>query len=80
MLFPDFVIKPHIGKLAAADRAQNELTKKITARIEATMAARAASDGGGLAMLKADDNAATHFGKPLKPSASVLAKKLGKKR
>ena len=77
----NFVFKAGISKNASQLTAQNELTKKITARIEQTMAARASQDGGGLSMVQADD-AGTEFGngKRLKPSASILAKKLGKKR
>lgn len=69
-----------IGKGKDVQNAQLELTKKITARIEHTMAARAGSDGGGLKMVKRDDDQGVHFGKqPTKPSASILAKRLGKK-
>ena len=75
-----FIIKAGIGKKADACRAQDELTKKITARIEQTMAARASQDGGGLSMIQVDGDTSTDFGKKLKPSASILAKKLGKKR
>lgn len=74
----DFVLKT-IGKGKDVQNAQMELTKKITQRIEQTMAARASSDGGGLHMVKRDDEQGVHFGKQLKPSASILAKKLGKK-
>ena len=75
----DFVIKT-IGKGRDTQNAQFELTKKITARIEQTMAARASSDGGGLQMVKDQGTEGVHFGKKaLKPSASVLAKRLGKK-
>ena len=69
-----------IGKGKDVQNAQLELTKKITARIEQTMAARASSDGSGLHMVKRDEEQGVHFGKqPIKPSASMLAKKLGKK-
>ena len=37
----NFVFNTKVGKKQADDRAQKELTKKITARIESTMAARA---------------------------------------
>ena len=76
----NFVFKAGISKNASQLTAQNELTKKITARIEQTMAARASQDGGGLSMIQVDGDTSTDFGKKLKPSASILAKKLGKKR
>ena len=44
-----------IGKKSEADRARNELTKRITARIEQTMAARASTDGGGLNIVNPEE-------------------------
>ena len=66
------VIAPKIAKKQAEERSQRELTKKIAARIEQTMAARANTDGGGLRVLKADEGDSSV--KPLRPNASVLAK------
>ena len=65
----NFDIKPKIGKASQAHAAQVALTKKITTRIEQTMAARAATDGSGLSIVKDDAPA-----KMLKPNASVLSK------
>ena len=65
----NFDLKPKIGKAAHTHAANVALTKKITARIEQTMAARAATDGGGLSVLKSDGPE-----KMLKPNASVLSK------
>ena len=50
----DRVFKAKIAKKQDEMRASNELTKKIVGRIEATMAARASTDGAGLSMLKPD--------------------------
>ena len=71
----NFVFNTKVGKKQADDRAQKELTKKITARIESTMAARASTDGGGLKVLKAE---AKLGDKPLRPGAGTL-KSLHKK-
>jgi len=71
----NFVFNTKVGKKQADDRAQKELTKKITARIESTMAARASTDGGGLQVLKAE---AKLGDKPLRPGAGTL-KSLHKK-
>ena len=65
----DLIIKPKIAKKATEARVNDALTKKITARIEQTMASRAANDGGGLSILKDDGPE-----KLLKKGASVLAK------
>merc|ERR1719198_1675800 len=67
----NFVIKPTIGKKAEAHQANLALTKKITARIEQTMAARASSDGGGLHIVSSDVGADGKI-KPLK--SAVLTK------
>ena len=67
----NFVFSTKVGKKQADDRAQKELTKKITARIEQTMAARASTDGGGLRVLKGDEG---QSGKPLRPGAAALQK------
>ena len=71
----NFVFNTKVGKKQADDRAQKELTKKITARIESTMAARASTDGGGLQVLKAEAKLGE---KPLRPGAGTL-KSLHKK-
>lgn len=65
----NFVLQPKIGKASATAAAHSALTKQITLRIEQTMAARAATDGGGLSVLKSDGPE-----KMLKPNASVLSK------
>ena len=57
-------------------RCEQELTKKITARIEQTMAARASQDGGGLKMVSSEFGADGKI-KPLK--ATVLSKKSGRR-
>ena len=51
----NLVIKPKIEKKSSDYRANAELTKKITARIEQTMAARAATDGAGLHVVSSED-------------------------
>ena len=70
------VLEPKIAKKQAEERSQRELTKKIQARIEQTMASRAGADGG-LRVVKADVDGAS--AKPLRPGASVLAKLKGKR-
>ena len=65
------VLKPKIAKAQAEERAQSALTKKIAARIEETMAARAGHDGGGLRVLKVDESGSV---KPLRPGAAAVAK------
>ena len=70
------VFQPKIAKKQAEERSQRELTKKIQARIEQTMASRASGDGG-LRVVKADEGGAG--AKPLRPGASVLAKLKGKR-
>lgn len=62
-------IKPKIEKKQVEERAQSALTKKITMRIEQTMAARAGTDGGGLKMVKLDDTSAQ---KQLREASHVL--------
>ena len=69
-------IKAKIGKKQTEERAQKELTKRIAARIESTMAARASTDGGGLHMLKAEG---AEF-KELRAGASVVAQRLAKSK
>jgi len=65
-------LAPKIAKKQVEDRAHKELTKKITARIEQTMAARASTDSGGLAVVKVDESGTT---KLLRTGSAVLASK-----
>ena len=66
--------KAKIPKKQAEERANSALTKKITQRIEQTMAARTGTDGGGLAMVKVEEGGGSMTMKTLKKSASEIAK------
>jgi len=68
----DRVFKAKIAKKQDEMRASNELTKKIVGRIEATMAARASTDGAGLSMLKPDESSGAKLSTLRAP---VLSKK-----
>ena len=65
------MLAPKIAKKQAEDRAQKELTKRITARIEQTMAGRANTDSGGLTMVKAEGASL----KELAPGSAVKPKR-----
>ena len=68
------VIGSKIAKKQTEQRAQEALTKKIAARIEATMASRASGDGGGLRVLKDEGGEGGSATKLLRTNTSVLAK------